>query len=796
MATKRPCLRKSTRTQSKAKETNGEDPSKVDNDNKLSDPIHKTQTRRITKLKKHVTEKPEIINIDEESEHGDGSFISQSIPSCEKDTFLCSQDTSAEVFWDCTSPDMRKIIRSRHRRDKHLKSNVVDIVQTLSITSDVDTEDLEDKSKNGLLGLWMDSDVPDISSKYTATNLTSFSPTNSFPPQRAQKEKREATDTLSSVLQEKLSMRIKKERSPLGTKIRSSAEKRKRNSLSGVTESPSKISKVEEDEHKACDLPEEVEKLSETSWSEDDFYEEDSFIIRATQAPGELANKCETKISSNEEVNNKVCAKNPGKYSNQKNTGSLPNKSSYKNGTNKNDFATTPQRPSGSLKKTTHTLTKTVSPPTSDVKKKSKRNSLGLNSSLSDDILCQIVETDCILDSQIENEKQDNSKDLKNLQKNSFCKTAKKTNFAENLRTSVNTKSKCSDQVNKYKDKSERKCVNKEYTFVPKSKMVQPSTTSQTFQGVSSISCTTSRSENLSNTKELKSVQKNSIKPTSSNLPDESADLFQSDEEDLLSEPQVLALLDAVESQVPKANLSFSSSQPNMTPEKSSQTKTKSPCKRRNISETSLAHTPRKCTPKEIELKKSAAVAKRLSSSQPTSSQTLCSPEKVHNQSISPQKCTPEEIEEKRQAAIAKKLSSSQEFNNSQTKHDSLSSLCLSPNKEKVKEVLSSKFSPRKCSPEEIQRKKELALAKRQKKGPGTVNAPVLSTVEQSESVGQGIIYPETPVCGGQKVNAGDENTKSDSNKSNSLQDVIEKKRLEALKRRELKLKASQTCKS
>lgn len=174
----------------------------------------------------------------------------------------------------------------------------------------------------------------------------------------------------------------------------------------------------------------------------------------------------------------------------------------------------------------------------------------------------------------------------------------------------------------------------------------------------------------------------------------------------------------------------------------------------------------------------------------------MCSPEKGHNQSISPQKCTPEEIEQKRQAAIAKKLSSSQEFNNSQTKHDSPSPLCLSPNKEKVKEVSSSKSSPRKCSPEEIQRKKELALAKRQKKGPRTVNAPVLSTVEQSESVGQGIIYPETPVCGGQKVNAGDGNTQSDANKSNSLQDVIEKKRLEALKRRELKLKASQTCKS
>lgn len=75
-------------------------------------------------------------------------------------------------------------------------------------------------------------------------------------------------------------MRIKKERFFLGIKIRLFVEKRKRSLLLGVIESCFKISKVERNEGKVCVLFEEVEKLSEILWSEDDFYEEDFFIIR------------------------------------------------------------------------------------------------------------------------------------------------------------------------------------------------------------------------------------------------------------------------------------------------------------------------------------------------------------------------------------------------------------------------------------------------------------------------------------------------------------------------------------
>lgn len=75
-------------------------------------------------------------------------------------------------------------------------------------------------------------------------------------------------------------MRIKKERFFLGIKIRLFVEKRKRSFLLGVIESLFKISKVERNESKVCVLFEEVEKLSEILWSEDDFYEEDFFIIR------------------------------------------------------------------------------------------------------------------------------------------------------------------------------------------------------------------------------------------------------------------------------------------------------------------------------------------------------------------------------------------------------------------------------------------------------------------------------------------------------------------------------------
>lgn len=74
-------------------------------------------------------------------------------------------------------------------------------------------------------------------------------------------------------------MRIKKERFFLGIKIRLFVEKRKCSFLLGVIESLFKISKVERNEGKVCVLFEEVEKLSEILWSEDDFYE-DFFIIR------------------------------------------------------------------------------------------------------------------------------------------------------------------------------------------------------------------------------------------------------------------------------------------------------------------------------------------------------------------------------------------------------------------------------------------------------------------------------------------------------------------------------------
>lgn len=102
-------------------------------------------------------------------------------------------------------------------------------------------------------------------------------------------------------------MRIKKERFFLGIKIRLFVEKRKRSFLLGVIESLFKISKVERNEGKVCVLFEEVEKLSEILWSEDDFYEEDFFIIRVILVLGEFVNKCEIKIFLNKEVNNKVC---------------------------------------------------------------------------------------------------------------------------------------------------------------------------------------------------------------------------------------------------------------------------------------------------------------------------------------------------------------------------------------------------------------------------------------------------------------------------------------------------------
>ncbi|XP_078316890.1 uncharacterized protein LOC111120200 isoform X2 [Crassostrea virginica] len=297
-------LRKSTRqtrAQSNARET--EDEGSVpetaaqavncDMECKMS----KSKTR--SRLKKPVRDKTvDVIQIDKDSDQSeDESSFLQRDQSYEKDFSMCSQENSADVLWDCTSPDMRKISRSKKKKDK-LKYSVGDIVQTLSTTSDVDAEDSEDRSKNGLLGLWMDPESSDNLSRLTSTaNLANFSPTSSFPPPKARKEKREVTDTLSSVLKEKLSMRIKKEKPSPPRRITRSTEKRKRGSVSLNTsdtkESPSKICKIETDVLKGCIGTDLSENFSETSWSEDDFYEDDSFIIKATQAPSDLCNKGE-----------------------------------------------------------------------------------------------------------------------------------------------------------------------------------------------------------------------------------------------------------------------------------------------------------------------------------------------------------------------------------------------------------------------------------------------------------------------------------------------------------------------
>ena len=786
-------LRKSTRqtrAQSNARETEeeGSVPETAEQavNSDMECKMSKSKPRsRITRLKKTVRDKTvDVIQIDKDSDlsEDDSSFL-QRDQSYEKDFSMCSQENSADVLWDCTSPDMRKISRSKKKKDK-LKYSVGDIVQTLSTTSDIDAEDSEDRSKNGLLGLWMDPESSDNLSRLTSTaSLANFSPTSSFPPPKARKEKREVTDTLSSVLKEKLSMRIKKEKPSPPRRITRSTEKRKRGSVllntSDTKESPSKICKIETDVLKGCNGTDLSENFSETSWSEDDFYEDDSFIIKATQAPSDLCYKVEN--SSKKEKKTKT----PYKYLNQKNTTNHCNRNSSVTvkETDKNKFSLKQfsQSVSPTLSTTTHKTKDKNNSATAEVKKTKKRSSLGLNSSVSDDILCQIVEKDCILDSQLENDNpHDENVMLEKVITNSICDAGVK----------ITGGTKCPEVKNPGKSLGvPSTCASKTYTFISRSKDIKPSSTST----LSVKQCEKTLIRNgQSVPHQVENVQRGQKNP-----PDESVDLFQSDEEDLLSEPQVLALLDAVESQIPNANCSFSSSQPNRTPEKSTSSHTKSvtPCKSRNLSGACNGTKGRKCTEEEIQQKKNAAMAKMFSSSQPTNSRTVWSPEKNPYQSISPQKCTPEEIEQKRQTALAKRHSSSQETASSQSKHELSSIFCLSQNKEKISDEVPSKSSPRKCSPEEIKKKRELALAKRQKKCSGNVTAPVLANLEQSDCGEQTIMLPETSVCSALKVDAGNRNTLTEANKSKQIQ-VIEQKRLQALKRRELKMKASQACKS
>ncbi|XP_061181029.1 muscle M-line assembly protein unc-89-like [Saccostrea echinata] len=791
----RPSLRRSTRTQSKAKEPKDNDikiidptPCRVNNTRQV--PEGRTEAISVAKQRGTVTNKEDITNdvvcVDDEPEQSDDSF--QSTLVSDRDIYLCSQETSAEVLWDCSSPDMRKYHRSKKKRGQ--KSNVGDIVQTLS-TSKCDN-DLEDDTKPGLLGLWMDSDMPDNSKP--VINLSTFSPTSSFPPPRTHKEKRKPTVSLSSVLKEKLSMRMKEEKSLLSAKYTRSSEKRKRDSesmnISDAGESPSKVSRTAPSgpSNKDCDQTDVWENSSETSWSEDDFYGDESFIIKATQVPNELSK--ETKVTKNTDLNTKLRTKTPAKYSNQKCAASHSTESAFVTKTVKQNIK--PCQRQQSAKKETKTSIRELKRdkfPDSERKKSSKRNSLGFNSSLSDDILCQVAEVDCILDSQVQSEREDENKDLKIPKSNLISKTGEKSNTASNTPDENDVKGVKVRSVSS---------TSGGYSFVQKGKTLSNHTA---FNNKTQMSV--SKMELQRNPQDAVAVKLNSSEATIGKIPDENAELFNSDEEDLLSEPQVLALLDAVESQAPKANCSLSNSQPNMIQESSTQSI--SPCKRKNGSDMFHVVTPEKSTPEEIQYKRNAAIARRLSNSQPNSSSwTVSSPEKRFSQELSPHKCTPEEIQQKKNAAIAKRLSSSQqsESKNLQTK-DGVTNLCLSPNKDRMAEVPSLTSTPRKCSPEEIQKKKNEALAKRQKKCSGNksnnVSVPVLSNFQdicKKDPVGQPTSLSETPVCSGFKKEAPDRNVPTDSQLSSSVQKDIEKKRLEALKRRELKLKTSQICKS
>ncbi|XP_062611871.1 uncharacterized protein LOC134273679 [Saccostrea cucullata] len=826
----RPSLRRSTRTQSKAKEPKDKDsritdstPCRVNNTRQV--PVGKKQVISVVKQRKTVIDKEDntndVVCIDDEPEQSDDSFQSQNALVSDRDIYLCSQETSAEVLWDCSSPDMRKYHRSKRKRGH--KSNVGDIVQTLS-TSKCD-DDSEDGTKPGLLGLWMDSDMPDSSKP--VTNFSAFSPTSSFPPPRTHKEKQKPTVSLSSVLKEKLSMRIKEEKSPvLSAKYTRYSEKRKRNSesmdISDTGESPSKISKTAPSISNNGDQTNVWENSSETSWSEDDFYGDESFIIKATQIPNE-PNKG-AKVTKNTDT--KLCTKTLSKYSNQKCAASHSTESAFVTKTEKQSAnscqrqqstkkdtsskqqsakkdtsprqqsakeETSPKQQSAKKEtKTTISESKVVKFPDSEKKKSSKRNSLGFNSSLSDDILCQVVEVDCILDSQVQSDKMDKNKGLKTQKSNLISMTSEKSNSASNISVENNVK-----EVKVTPVSHPIKSTSRGYSFVQKGKTLS----NHTALNSTKTQISKSKVESQRNQQNGIAVKLNSSEATMGEIPDESADLFNSDEEDLLSEPQVLALLDAVESQAPKANCSLSSSQPNMTQEESTQSV--SPCKRKKDSDTFHVVTPEKCTPEEIQCKRNAAIAKRLSNSQPNSSSwNVSSPEKRFPQEFSPHKCTPEEIQQKKNAAIAKRLSSSQqsESNNTQTK-DRITKLCLSPSKEGMAEIPSLSSTPRKCSPEEIQKKRNEALAKRQKKCSGNKSnsVPVLSVFQEvckKEHVGQPTSLPETPVSRAIKKEAPDSSVPSDSQLSSSVQKDIEKRRLEALKRRELKLKASQICKS
>ncbi|CAC5390692.1 unnamed protein product [Mytilus coruscus] len=188
-----------------------------------------------------------------------------------EDLLVCSQhfDPQSDVGWDCRSPDAVNFLKRSRRRRHH--SDVSDIITQLHVNTEDLHEEIPDSSKTPLLGLWIND-----GSCFSNNNLPDPQPYRERRKKNKTKSKsiktKKGNDGAPEALVEKLQHVLEKCEDNEGNEKK---DRRKR-SLSVGDESKDLF---DETSGNVNDID---------SWSDDDLFEDDSFIIKATQVQGNM----------------------------------------------------------------------------------------------------------------------------------------------------------------------------------------------------------------------------------------------------------------------------------------------------------------------------------------------------------------------------------------------------------------------------------------------------------------------------------------------------------------------------
>ncbi|VDI65246.1 Hypothetical predicted protein [Mytilus galloprovincialis] len=183
-----------------------------------------------------------------------------------EDLLICSQhfDPQQDVGWDCRSPDAVNFLRKSRRRRHY--SDVSDIITQLHVNTEDLHEEKPESSTTPLLGLWIND-----GNCFSNNNLPDPQPNRDRRKKNKTKSKsvksKKGNDGAPEALLEKLQHVLEKCEDNEGNEKK---DRRKR-SLSVGDESKDLFDETSGNNN------------DNDSWSDDDLFEDDSFIIKATQ---------------------------------------------------------------------------------------------------------------------------------------------------------------------------------------------------------------------------------------------------------------------------------------------------------------------------------------------------------------------------------------------------------------------------------------------------------------------------------------------------------------------------------